>query len=144
MTTGEAAQAKALEHGNRELTRGIRDPAAGTFQAGIEAFRFQSVGKREVEKWSAAINQAVTGNETAPPSTGFALSGAALVADTLHGTFDQFRTSFGGDKAPAAAKQPAAERERSAGPCPSCGASISGLSGATATCEYGDTETRLA
>lgn len=109
-------------------------------QTSVEAFRFPSGGKKLAEKWSAAVDQAVTGNETTPRSSGRALPGAALVADTLRGTFDQFRTSFGGaPAAPVAAPAPS----RSAAPCPSCGAPISGISGSTAKCEYCDMETRL-
>lgn len=109
-------------------------------QTSVEAFRFPSGGKKLAEKWSAAVNRAAAGDETTPSVPSRALPGAALVADTLRGTFDQFRTSFGGAPAgPVAVAAPS----RSAVPCPSCGAPISGLSGSTAKCEYCDMESRL-
>ena len=110
------------------------------FQNGQEAFRF-SGGKKEIGQWVDAINLAVTGNgPESGSSAGRALPGTGAVAETLRDTFSQFKGSFGGGgKAPSAAAQPV----RASSKCPGCGASISGVSGTVAKCQYCDSESTL-
>ena len=110
------------------------------FQTGEEVFKFQTGGKREVAKWIDAINRAVTGNETeVSRSAGRALPGTGAVAETLRDTFSQFKGSFGGGARGSNAQQPV----RSSTKCLGCGASISGIAGTVAQCQYCDSELKL-
>ncbi len=111
------------------------------FQNGEEVFKFQSGGKREVVKWVDAINRVVTGNGPAVGSSArMALPGTGAVAETLRDTFSQFKTSFGGGaKGSSAQAQPV----RVSSKCFGCGASISGIGGTVAKCQYCDSESKL-
>lgn len=107
------------------------------FQNGEEFFKFQSGGKREVVKWADAINRVVTGNGPVEGSSArMALPGTGAVAETLRDTFSQFKSSFGGG---AKSAQPV----RSSSKCSGCGATISGISGTVAICQYCDSESKL-
>lgn len=111
------------------------------FQDGAEVFRFQTGGKREIEKWIGAINRAVTGEGAEQGrSAGRALPGTGAVAETLRDTFSQFRTSFGGG---ATGSNAQAQAVRTSSKCSGCGASVSGISGTVATCQYCDSESKL-
>ena len=129
-------QAQALETKSRSGTAQLEV----FFQSSQEGFSF-SEGTKEIKAWIAAINTAVTGKEAPVVNTpGLSIPGSAFVADALKGTFDQFRTSFGGGQKTAPAP---AERQRAAGRCLGCSAAISGFGGTTSKCEYCDTETLL-
>ena len=115
------------------------------FQDGEEVFKFQSGGKREIGRWIDAINGAVTGDSAGANASGasarMALPGTGAVAETLRDTFSQFRTTFkGGATGSGAQAQPV----RVSSKCASCGASISGIAGTVAKCQYCDTESKLA
>lgn len=104
------------------------------FQNGEEVFKFRSGGKREIGKWVDAINRVVTGNGA--EITSKALPGTGIVAETLRDTFSQFRGSFGGGGKGSSAVRVSSK-------CSGCGASISGISGTVARCQYCDSESML-
>lgn len=109
------------------------------FENGEEVFKFQTGAKREIENWIDAINRAVTGKDPEiGKAPGRALPGTAAVAETLRDTFSHFKTSFGSGTAAAGERT-----TRISSRCSGCGASISGISGTVAKCEYCDTESRL-
>lgn len=111
------------------------------FQDREEVFKFQTGGKREIQKWIEAINQAVTGKgEEVRRSASKAIPGTGAVAETLRDTFSQFRTSFGSGVSGARTQ---AQSVRASSKCPGCGASISGVSGQVAKCLYCDSESNL-
>jgi len=108
---------------------------------GSVSFRFYSddffVGKKmkkESVQFASKINEIVTGEKIEIENANSrALPGSELIADTLKGTIDTFRSAF---------KTPVAE-EKLAKPCPSCTASMSGNKGSVVKCKYCNTEVTL-
>ncbi len=107
------------------------------FLNGEESFKFQS--KKEVLKWIANINKLVTGNEAnANNSSSMAIPGAAYVAETLKGTMDTFKQTFG-----IKSKNTNETDVKVVIKCNSCGASVSGKKGQTVRCQYCDSQHHL-
>lgn len=98
------------------------------FLNGQEMFDFQSGGKKKVLRWTAEINQLVTGQESSPePDSGMAVPGAGLVAGVLKDTVGVFRTKLGPRMD---------DPVEVAGKCGACGAPLSGTQGMAIACEY--------
>jgi hypothetical protein len=95
------------------------------FQHGQESFGFES--KREAEKLANNIICLLAGENEFDTDT--TVTGA--IAETLKGTFDTFKGVFG--------KQP----EKITKDCVSCSASITGLKGQIARCQYCGREQQL-
>jgi hypothetical protein len=112
------------------------------FQAGQESFQFfaqtNAGAKKEVLKWIAAINGAVTGEPSPvplPSNTG--LPGSGALAKSLGATFSHFKDAF------ASGESGQVSPQRVATKCLACGAQMSGISGTVAKCSYCDSATTL-
>jgi hypothetical protein len=95
------------------------------FQNSQESFGFES--KREAEQWSNNIARLLAGESEFNTDT--TMTGA--IAETLKGTLDTFKGVFG--------KMP----EKIAIDCVSCSASITGLKGQVARCQFCGREQQL-
>jgi hypothetical protein len=107
------------------------------FLNGQENFGFES--KRDVIKWIKNINALVSGNEIdidSTPST--AIPGAEMVAETLKGTVDAFKGTFG-----IKSRKDKNTSENVVAKCNSCGATISGKTGQVVNCPYCGTVEQL-
>ena len=104
-----------------------------------EAFGFQSMGKKEITQWINAICKAVTGHESSTMSTtsAFAIPGTKYLAETLKGTVDTFKDTFG-IKSKQQGAEPSAKRVSKK--CISCSAPLIGVKGQTVQCKYCDTK----
>ncbi len=106
---------------------------------GQESFTlYNSVSKKEAVKFRNAVYKHLTGYEPEDePNSNIvgAIPGAAFVADTLKGTVDVFKNSFG-----IKSKGASNENEQVTKKCLSCSAPLSGRRGQRVKCKYCDTE----
>lgn len=107
------------------------------FFNGQESFGFES--KREALKWVSNINKLVTGNDVKSNTTSnMAVPGSAYVAETIKGTVDTFKETFG-----FKSKSNKEMDEKTVTKCKSCGAPISGDKGQIVRCQYCDSDHQL-
>lgn len=93
-----------------------------------DSFGFQS--KREVRSWASNVASLLNGNpEDIRGAHDQGIPGVAYVAETLRDTVDTFKSSFG-------LKSRKSPKERAAGECSSCGASLAGVQGGVVRCHF--------
>lgn len=103
------------------------------FLNGQETFMFQSNGKNEIIKWIDSIYQLTTGHSADINSRDrTVIPGVEFVAETLKGTIDTFKGSFG----IKAEKDMFETKSRMLKKCISCMEPISGMEGHTVRCRY--------
>lgn len=101
-----------------------------------ENFAFQSSGKKEVNQWINEICKLITGHESSNASSSkiSAIPGTKFLAETLKGTVDTFKSSFGIKSKAQASEVPVTKK------CISCSAPLNGIKGQTVHCRYCDTD----
>ncbi len=104
------------------------------FKSAIKTFNIDDGSKKTINLWANTVYKALTGKDSpnlsaAPESF---LSGVGVVADTLKGTIDTFKKSFG-NKIQQVIEQVSCN-------CPSCGHRIAGFKGQKVKCPYCGTE----
>lgn len=105
---------------------------------GQVAFSFQSLGKKEILKYVNEISKVLTGKESSRNivANQFAIPGAEVVADTLKGTIDVFKGTFGIISKNKASDEPVKATQK----CIGCMSPLTGTKGLSITCNYCDTD----
>ncbi|MFF2752483.1 hypothetical protein ACFVR1_01855 [Psychrobacillus sp. NPDC058041] len=107
------------------------------FLNGHECFGFQSLTKKEVVQWINAICKLVTGHESTTVPPGFAIPGTEYLSETIKGTVDTFKNTFG---IKSKKIDNGVSSEKVTKKCISCSAPLTGNKGQTMHCEYCDTD----
>ncbi len=105
-----------------------------------ENFFSDKKAEKEAARWVNAINQLITGQvvDTSVTSANV-IPGTEFLAETLKGTYDTFKGTFGIKSKTQDSKLP----EKVACKCTSCGAPISGIKAQVVRCQYCDSEQQL-
>lgn len=102
------------------------------FVNGQVAFKFQSLGKKEIVKYVNEISKVLIGKESSRNQ--FAIPGAKIVAETLKDTLDVFKGTFGiKSKSKAAGELVKATKK-----CIGCMSPLTGTKGQSIRCSYCD------
>lgn len=107
------------------------------FLNGHEFFGFQSLNKKEVVQWINAISHLVTGHESTTVPSGFAIPGTEYLSETIKGTVDTFKNTFG---IKSQKIDNGVSSERVIKKCISCSAPLIGKKRQTMQCKYCDTD----
>lgn len=107
------------------------------FLHGLECFGFQSLPKKEVVKWIKAISHLVTGQESTTVPSGFAIPGTEYLSETIKGTVDTFKNTFGINSKKI---DNGISFEMVTKKCISCSAPLIGEKRQTIHCKYCDTD----
>ena len=98
-------------------------------------FIFPTLTTKEIKNWINEICKVITGHPSTQSSSLNALPGTEMVAETIKGTIDTFKSAFGFSTEP--------EKQQSTKKCPSCSAKLIGYKGQIVHCQYCDTDTVL-
>ncbi|MDN3451027.1 PH domain-containing protein [Planococcus sp. APC 3906] len=107
------------------------------FLNGHEFFGFQSLIKKEVVQWINAISKLVTGHESTTVPSGFALLGTEYFSETIKGTVDIFKDTFGIQSKKI---DNSVSSEMVSKKCISCSAPLTGKKLQIMHCKYCDTD----
>lgn len=107
------------------------------FLNGLECFGFQSLAKKEVVQWINAISNLVTGHESNTVPSVFAIPGTEYLSETIKGTVDTFKNTFGINTKKTDNSVPS---EMVTKKCISCSAPLIGKRRQTMHCKYCDTD----
>lgn len=107
------------------------------FLNGHEYFGFQSLTKKEVVQWINAISHLVTGHGSTIVPFGFAIPGTKYLSETIKGTVDTFKNTFG---IKSQIIDNGVSSENVTKKCISCSAPLIGKKRQTMHCKYCDTD----